>query len=514
MKLFPVLIRFIECIAFLALSCGRPSAVQWTETQTLPRILPDITDGTIPPNITPLNFKILESGDSYEVRISGNDGASIRIRTGSQGIRIPEKKWKALLKRNSGDTLQIEIFVKSEGRWNRFQPFSLIVAKEPIDTHLVYRQIGPVYMYWNKIKLVERNLTNFVARDLMNNRDHGTMCMNCHAFAAGNPERMMVHIRRGPGTGMLLSDSGKLSNIDTKTDFNPPAAMPAFHPDGSRIAFSVNQFKQFFHALGENRDVVDLASDIILYDIPSNTITTTPDLAAPDWLETWPAWSADGKTLYFCRSPQPEKWNMPYSEIMKIRYDLAAVDFDPATGKFGTVRTVLSAEETGKSISEPRVSPDGKFLLFCMADYGNFFTFRESSDLYMRDLKSGEFRRAECSSDRAETWHSWSSNSRWIVFSSKRYDGVMTRPCFAYVDKEGRTRKPFALPHEDPEYYEVDMFNYHLPELITGPVPNSESDFIKAAYDLEHQIPVHLDPAVQVPENQAKPPEMWLPGKQ
>jgi len=460
-----------------------------------------------------LNFKILESGENYEVRIAGKSGAPIRILTGSRGIQIPERKWKTLLESNFGDTLQIEIYVNSNDSWNRFQPFSLIVAQEPIDSHIVYRQLGPVYMYWNKIKLVERNLTNFDERDLMNNRDHGTMCMHCHAFAAGNPERMMLHIRRGPGTGLLLADNGKLKNIDTKTDFNPPAAMPSFHPDGNRIAFSVNRFKQFFHALGENRDVVDLASDVILYDIPSNTITTTPDLAAPDWLETWPAWSADGKTLYFCRTPQPGKWNLPYSEIMKIRYDLAAVDFDMATGKFGPVRTVLSAEETGMSLSEPRVSPDGRYLLFCMAEYGNFFTFRESSDLYMMDLGNGEFWRADCSSDRAETWHSWSSNSKWIAFSSKRYNGVMTRPHFAYVDENGKTRKAFTLPHEDPEYYEVDVFNYHLPELITGPIPNSESDFVKAAYDLDNQTPVLLDPAVQVPENQTKPPEMWLPGK-
>ena len=69
-----------------------------------------------------------------------------------------------------------------------------------------------------------------------------------------------------------------------------------------------------------------------------------------------------------------------------------------------------------------------------------------------------------------ESYHSWSSNSRWIVFSSRRIDGLYTRPYFAYIDEEGNASKPFLLPQKDTDYYHRFMKSYNIPEFITGKV--------------------------------------------
>jgi len=96
------------------------------------------------------------------------------------------------------------------------------------------------------------------------------------------------------------------------------------------------------------------------------------------------------------------------------------------------------------------------------------------------DLKSGRYGRMECNSDQAETWHCWSSNSRWLVFSSKRGNGLLNRAYFSYIDDHGKAHKPFVLPQKDPAFYDSCIHLYQLPELISGPVPVSEQQFARA----------------------------------
>ena len=70
-----------------------------------------------------------------------------------------------------------------------------------------------------------------------------------------------------------------------------------------------------------------------------------------------------------------------------------------------------------------------------------------------------------------DSYHSWSSNSRWIVFSSRRDDGLFTRLYIAHIDADGVAGKPFMLPQRDPQQYYADLFrSYNVPEFITGPV--------------------------------------------
>jgi len=200
-------------------------------------------------------------------------------------------------------------------------------------------------------------------------------------------------------------------------------------------------------------------------------------------LETYPTWAPDGRHLYFCTAPIPweDRKTTPPKGYEGLKYSLVRVPFDPETGRWGERETVLSAEETGSSILLPRLSPDGRYLLFAMCDYGCFPIYQPSSDLYLLDLDSRVWRRLEVNSEQSEAWHTWSSNGRWIVFSSKRFGGVFTRLLISHVDPAGRASKPFLLPRQDPASHDSILWTHSMPELVTGPVPVGHRELTRAA---------------------------------
>jgi hypothetical protein len=241
--------------------------------------------------------------------------------------------------------------------------------------------------------------------------------------------------------------------------------------------------RQFFHVGGmEVRDVVDLDSALACYYVADGRVVSPPVLADKDRLETYPTWSPDGRFLYFCSAPI--LWNddtTPPTNYDKIQYDLRRVAYDPATDQWGEVETILSAEDTGLSILLPRISPDGRFLMFCMCPYGCFPIYQPGSDLYLMDLSTGDTQKLAINSEYSESWHSWSSNSRWIAFSSKRHGGLFTRTYFSYVDENGTAHKPFVLPQKDPTAYDSMMQTFSVPELVKGRINVPASSLARAA---------------------------------
>ncbi len=173
------------------------------------------------------------------------------------------------------------------------------------------------------------------------------------------------------------------------------------------------------------------------------------------------------------------------------------IPFDTATNTWGDVDTVLSSWKTGKSISFPNISPDGRYILFVMLDHGYFATYDKMSDLYILDLKTNQYHKLNINSNSAESFHDWSQNGRWIVFSSKRMDDIYSFPFFAYFDKNGNTYKPFVLPQKDPLFYSTYLKHFNRPEFISGKInltPRQVRDFI---YNTEPQS-VLFDSSVDV----------------
>lgn len=122
-------------------------------------------------------------------------------------------------------------------------------------------------------------------------------------------------------------------------------------------------------------------------------------------------------------------------------------------------------------MSHPRVSPDGRRLLYTVSDFGTFPIWHREADLRMIDLESGEVDTLDAvNSDMSDTYHSWSSSGRWFVFSSKRDDGLYGKPYFVHVDADGTAGKPFVLPQESPSFYDLNLKSFNVPDLGCQPV--------------------------------------------
>ena len=487
------IVGMISILLFvLCAGCSTPK--KGTDIQSIgrpPIIHPDYSGIIIPPNIAPLNFFIQETGDEFIAVIHSGNGEPIRIQSSSGNIQIPLESWKRLLTENLGQQLVVTVYMKNAaGQWSRFDSLVNHIATENADSYLAYRKIGPLFNQWRKMGIYQRSLEDFDEKPIMFNQlTSNKNCMNCHNFWQNGTERWIMHMRYDPGTFMLLTINNEIKKIDTRTKFNKsPGGYPAWHPSGELIAFSVGPPLQFFHTTNETRDELDRALDIIIYNIRTNTVTTVPQLSSKERIEVWPAWTPDGRYLYFCSAPKVELFyeKSPSGEDTllydKIQYDLMRISYNNQTGVWGELETVISSKEFGLSITEPKISPDGRYLIFTASRYGSFPIFHSSADIYLLDLTTGRRERLALNSDKAEGYHSWSSNSRWIVFSSKREDGQFTRLYLSHIDSLGNTSKAFILPQKDPLFYDSYLEIYNVPEFIKEPVRVSPQALANAAY--------------------------------
>jgi hypothetical protein len=473
--------QLFSYLIILLFSCCKPGN-DFHSIEQPANIHPFYHGTVIPYNIAPLNFMIREEGSRFMVRfaVAGKDSFDVSCRNGK--VSIPLRKWKKLLGAHRGEQMEVSIFLKKASGWERYSPLKFIIANEPIDSWLAYRLIEPGYENWNKMGIYQRCLENFNEKPVMLNRLTDGNCMNCHSFCRNDPQTMLFHLRQ-KHAGTIFVKDGQVNKINTKADGMISAGVyPRWHPDGRYVAFSVNNTAQRFHTANDNKiEVYDDASDIILFDTSNNTITTDSLIRSQAYFETFPEWSPDGKYLYFCRAKARQ---MP-QEYDSLRYDLARIAFDASTGSFGKqVEIILSSEDTGKSITLARISPDGQYVVFCLSDYGCFPVWHRESDLYIMNL---ETKKGRClsviNSDRSESYHSWSSNGRWMVFGSRRMDGTFTRPYICYFDTEGNAYPPFILPQKNPLHYDFSTKSYNVPEFITGKVRISPYEFAKIAKD-------------------------------
>ena len=299
--------------------------------------------------------------------------------------------------------------------------------------------------------------------------DTGLKCLNCHTSRGSDN----LFYYRGKGGGMILTWQGKTYKVNTRAgDMFASTIYPAWHPLLPLIAFSTNEIGQAFVARGAQKiEVVDRRSDLVLYDIEKNEITQI--FKTKDKQETNPNWSPDGKYLYFCSSDSVIEDIRDYA---KLKYDIKRVSFDSENKTYSEPEMVYDASGQGKSATYPRVSPDGKYLLFVISGYGSSPYTHPDADVYLMNLETGESRAlTEVNSPQSEGYINWSSEGRWFVVSSRREDGNYARPYFAYFDKNGNAHKPFVIPHKDPLHNIYFTKGYNVPQFATTSVNVSQA---------------------------------------
>ncbi|MDE6341250.1 MAG: hypothetical protein K2K93_02940 [Muribaculaceae bacterium] len=445
-------------------------------------IFPDYAGVTVPAEIAPLNFSVKAAdgvAERVDVTVKGADGSELHCN--GRYARFDIDDWHSLLEANKGKPLSVTVRAKAGGEWLQYDDFNIYVSDVPLDEWgLTYRRIAPGYEVYSKMGIYQRDLSGFDEYPLIENTMTGGQCYNCHTPNRTNPDEFLLHVRGEHGATMI-SKRGECTWLQATNDTLGGAMVyPYWHPSGRYCAFSTNKTRQGFHTGGEKLlEVFDHESDVIIFDTQTNVIMRDSLLCSSTWAENTPVFSPDGKWLYFTTCRQKE-----YPMEMKdVRYNLCRVAFDEKTGKTGTqVDTIFDAAAMGKSLTWPRPSYDGKYMLFTLSDYGYFSIWHKEADQWLLDLRSGEARPlGEINSDDADSYHNWSGNSRWVVFTSRRGDGRYSRLYIAGIDPEGRFSKPFLLPQENPEeYYSETLYSFNTPDFTEKKVEFDAGSAVRA----------------------------------
>lgn len=449
-------------------------------TDRQPAIFPDYVGVTVPATIAPMNFSMADDADKMDVTVKGSKGGEMHVQGDYADFDLDE--WHELLSQNKGGRLTFSVCAKNGGEWTRYKDFTMDVSRYDMsDYGLTYRRIAPGYEVYSHMGLYERRLDNFDERAIIENTQVPGMCVNCHTSCRTNPDRFVFHIRGDHGATLVKNGDAVELLKATNDSIGGSMVYPYWHPSGKYCAFSTNQTRQGFHVVKNERvEVFDLSSDVFVYDVEKHELITDTLLSTKLYSENSPVFSADGKTLYYLTCLQQE-YPLHFKDE---KYNLCRIAFDPATGSYGNkVDTIYNAVEKGKSVTWPRPSYDGRYIMFTQADYGYFSIWHKESDLYLLDLRTMKAMPLTAANSRdADSYHNWSIGSHWFVFTSRRHDGLYSHLYLSCIDDHGKATKAFLLPQKNPkEYYTSSLYSFNTPDFTSKPV---ELDSRKTAKDI------------------------------
>ena len=468
-------------VSVFLLSCSsRPDNP--TLVSQLPAIYPDYIGVTIPADIAPLNFNFSDEAiDRMDVIVKGDKGGELHVNGEWADFDINE--WHALTEQNQGGKLTVSVCTEKDGQWTQYKDFDIFVSETRLDDWgLTYRRIKPGYEVGGDIGIYQRELGSFDEYAIITETVVPGRCFNCHTANRTNPNRLTMQMR-GEGGGTMIQKDGHQMWVETKTDSTKAAGSYSYwHPQGDYVALAVNSVHQaFFTGTGQRIEVYHTFSNVEVLDTRTNELILSPLLQTDD-LEIFPAFSHDGNWLYYSTS---KSCRVP-AEYEKVKCSLCRIAFDAEKGVFGeTVDTLLNGPATDKSYVLARPSYDGRWLMYCASSRGNFPVSQNDADLWLMDLKTGESRELkELNTPQSESYHNWSENSRWFVFSSKREDGMYTKLYLATIDEQGRVSKPFLLPQRHPRLFYREMMDaYNCPDFTKTKVELDAHEAYRQVFD-------------------------------
>ncbi len=294
------------------------------------------------------------------------------------------------------------------------------------------------------------------------------VCGNCHSFA-DNGSVLGLDVDYGNDKGayaimqvskhMVMDDQKIITWADYKREDGELTfgLLSRVSPTG-RYVISTVKDRSVFVAVPDiwfSQLFFPIKGILVVYDREKQTYAALPGADDPTYVQSNAVWSPDGQEIAFARatahhtgrldqqnSALIDEKDVPEFTIEKqpFRYDLYRIPFND--GKGGTAEPIPGASGNGMSNFFPKYSPDGKWIVFCKAK--SYMLLQPDSELYIIPAAGGEPRRLRYNTARMNSWHSWSSNSRWLVFSSK-VNTAYTQLFLTHIDDDGNDSPPVLL---------------------------------------------------------------------
>ncbi|MBR9997927.1 MAG: PD40 domain-containing protein [Cyclobacteriaceae bacterium] len=436
-------------------------------------IIHPFADALFPPEFPAPYFKWWSEGGkppAYEVSLfTSNKKHAIHATTDQTEWMPDEAAWDSI--KVLSDFRNIYLTVKKKGD-KKAARINFRLSRDSVAAPVLYREMPIPFLIAEKmLDSMNFMLINFGSRRKPHTAMRGfPVCGNCHSFTAdgksmgldldaGLRDKGGYFVSRVEDTLRFeLANYTSWSRLEKRRTFG---LFSKLSPDGRYIVTTVKDrvvIKNFPVLPVENVTYSQLFfpvnGHLAIYDRNTGSLRELPGANLDEYVQSNAVWTPDGKNIIFSRAEalpmgddiyeidvKDEKIVNEYVERKRsLKYDLYVIPFNDGNG--GKAEPIEGASNNGKSNYFPAISPDGKWLIYCQAE--NFMLLMPDSRLYIVPVAGGKARRLECNFNSMNSWHSWSPNSKWIVYASKIF-GPYTDMFLSHIDDKGNASIPVLV---------------------------------------------------------------------